>query len=430
MTSYPRYSPPQPPGHAPGPYTGPQQQYDWRYGTQQPQQPHPYGPYRGPRQVLPLAPAAQRRPRAGALLAGALAVAVVSAGVGGGVALAVHPEHSSASRVATAPGAANGQPAASVPAGSVEQVADKVVPSVVKLEVGSGRASEEGSGIILSADGLIMTNAHVVAGAANSGRPPLGGSSADTTVSFSDGRTASFKVVGIDPASDIAVVKAEGVSGLTPITLGSSANLRVGQDVVAVGSPLGLEGTVTTGIISALNRPVSTAGDTRNQNTVLDAIQTDAAINPGNSGGALVNMNGELVGVNSAIASIGGDSGNGQSGSIGLGFAIPIDQAKRIADELISTGKASHASLGVQVTNDAATNGAKIVDVVNGGAAAQAGLPRGAVVTKLDDRVINTADALVAAVRSKAPGDKVTLTYNDPPAGDQTVAVTLGKAEQ
>ena len=170
-----------------------------------------------------------------------------------------------------------------------------------------------------------------------------------TTVTFADGRTAPFTVVGADPASDIAVVKAQGVSGLTPITLGSSANLRVGQDVVAIGSPLGLEGTVTTGIVSALNRPVSTAGDAGNQNTVLDAIQTDAAINPGNSGGALVNMNGELIGVNSAIATLGGDSQEAQSGSIGLGFAIPVDQAKRIADELISTGTASHASLGVQV---------------------------------------------------------------------------------
>ena len=134
--------------------------------------------------------------------------------------------------------------------------------------------------------------------------------------------------------------------------MGSSSDLRVGQPVVAIGSPLGLSGTVTTGIVSALNRPVSTTGESGNQNTVLDAIQTDAAINPGNSGGALVNMNGQLVGVNSAIATLGADSPDAQSGSIGLGFAIPVDQAKRIADELISTGKASHASLGVQVTND------------------------------------------------------------------------------
>jgi len=221
------------------------------------------------------------------------------------------------------------------------------------------------------------------------------------------------------------------VSGLTPITIGSSEDLRVGQDVVAIGSPLGLEGTVTTGIISAMNRPVAAGGDARNQNTVLDAIQTDAAINPGNSGGALVNMNGELVGVNSAIATLGGDAGRqAQSGSIGLGFAIPVDQAKRIADELIENGAAAHASLGVQVGDDAAIDGARIVEVTAGGAAAQAGLPSGVVVTKVDDRVINSADALVAAVRSRAPGDKVTLTYLDPAGKPQTVEVTLGKAQQ
>jgi putative serine protease PepD len=261
--------------------------------------------------------------------------------------------------------------------------------------------------------------------------PDAAAGAAVTKVTFSDGTTKPFEVVGTDPSSDIAVVRAQGVSGLTPIAIGSSADLRVGQDVVAIGSPLGLEGTVTTGIISALNRPVAAGGDARNQNTVLDAIQTDAAINPGNSGGALVNMNGELVGINSAIATLGGDAGpQAQGGSIGLGFAIPVDQAKRIADELIKNGTAAHASLGVQVGNDAAIDGARIVDVTAGGAAAAAGLPSGVVVTKVDDRVINSADALVAAVRSKAPGDKVTLTFVDPGGKAQTVEVTLGKAQQ
>jgi len=362
-------------------------------------------------------------------MAGALAVAVVSAGIGGAVALAVHPEHTTSTMV-TAQGAAPSQPAANAPTGSVEQVAAKVVPSVVKLEVQMGRQSEEGSGIILTSDGLILTNNHVVAAAAKGAPPVPGGGAPTTTVTFADGRTAPFTVVGTDPSSDIAVVRVQGISGLTPITLGSSSNLRVGQNVVAVGSPLGLQGTVTTGIISALNRPVSTAGDVGNQNTVLDAIQTDAAINPGNSGGALVNMNGELIGVNSAIATMGGDSPDAQSGSIGLGFAIPVDQAKRIADELVQTGTATHASLGVQVQSDPNTHGAKIVDVTSGGAAAAAGLPNGVVVTKVDDRVIDSADALVAAVRSRAPGDKVTLTYTDPSGGNQTVQVTLGTAQQ
>ena len=163
---------------------------------------------------------------------------------------------------------------------------------------------------------------------------------------------------------------------------------------------------------------------------MLDAIQTDAAINPGNSGGALVNMSGQLVGVNSAIATMGGDSPQAQSGSIGLGFAIPVDQAKRIADELVQNGTASHASLGVQVASDKSSDGAKIVEVTDGGAAAAAGLPSGVVVTKIDDRVIGSADALVAAVRSKAPGEKVTLTYLDDSGKPQTVQVTLGRAEQ
>jgi putative serine protease PepD len=437
MTNHPRYSPPPPqpgrrpanehtavyPGqHGPGGY---QQPYDWRYATQQQPQPQayrqPFDPYRGaPQQPHMAPPRPAKRSRAGALTAGALAIAVVSAGIGGGVALVAQPDRPGFGGTSSI-GAAPSVPAANLPAGSVEQVAVKVVPSVVKLETDMGRASEEGSGIILSSDGLILTNAHVVAAA--KGGP-------ETTVTFADGRTAQFSVEGTDPSSDIAVIRAQGVSGLTPITLGSSANLRVGQDVVAIGSPLGLEGTVTTGIISALNRPVSAGGDARNQNTVLDAIQTDAAINPGNSGGALVNMNGELVGVNSAIATLGGDSAEAQSGSIGLGFAIPIDQAKRIADELIQNGSASHASLGVQVGNDAGTSGAKIVEVTDGGAAAAAGLPSGVVVTKLDDRVIGSANALVAAVRSKAPGDKVTLTYLDPAGKPQTVQVTLGKAQQ
>ncbi|CAN5620138.1 trypsin-like peptidase domain-containing protein [soil metagenome] len=411
----------------------PQHQQPGYQGYRHPQA-GPGGPV-GPQPGVPR----QKRSRAG-LFAGALAIAVVSGGIGGGVAVLAHPDDRPVNTFTTATGAAPGMPAANAPAGSVEQVAAKVVPSVVKLEVNLGRAHEEGSGVILSSDGLILTNAHVVSAAggtsaAGPGADPVGpGARGDgppkTTVTFADGRTTPFTIVGTDPASDVAVIRAENVSGLTPITLGSSAALRVGQDVVAIGSPLGLEGTVTTGIVSALNRPVSTAGDAKNQNTVLDAIQTDAAINPGNSGGALVNMNGELVGMNSAIATMGGGEDAGQSGSIGLGFAIPVDQAKRIADELVSTGAASHASLGVQVSNDATVQGAKIVDITQGGAAASAGLPNGAVVTKVDDRPISGAGALVAAVRSKAPGEKVTLTYVQPPGDPQTVQVTLGKAQQ
>ena len=309
------------------------------------------------------------------------------------------------------------------------------MPSVVKLQIDTGRQSGEGSGIVLTSDGLILTNNHVVAAAAGAEggqADSMSGGDMRTTVTFSNGQTVPFTVVGTDPAGDIAVVRAQGVSGLTPITLGSSADVKVGQDVVAIGSPLGLQGTVTTGIISALDRPVSAGGDSSGQVTVLDAIQTDAAINPGNSGGALVNMNGELIGVNSAIATLGGgeqSSPEAQSGSIGLGFAIPADQAKRIADELISTGTATHGSLGVQLSNDTTARGASIAEVVDGSPAAAAGLPSGAVVTKVDERVIDGPEALVAAVRSKAPGDTVTLTYLDESGAAQTTQVTLGQAQ-
>ena len=482
MTNHPRYSQQPESGRrpdsyqsAPG-YGASQQQgssYDWRYAThQQPQNTgqyptgnyatgqyptgqhqtgqhptgsystgqyatgqygsQPYDPYRTGQQNVrsTIAPrlngGPQNRSRTGPLIAGMAAVALVSAGIGGGIVMLAQPDYSNGST--TLGGSARGQHAGNAPIGSIEQVAAKVVPSVVKLETDLGRSSEEGSGIVLSADGLILTNNHVVAGAKDA--PPPGAPPVQTKVTFNTGNTATFQIVGTDPSSDIAVVRAKGVSGLTPIQMGSSSNLVVGQQVVAVGSPLGLQGTVTEGIISSLNRPVAAGGDAKNQNTVLDAIQTDAAINPGNSGGALVNMSGELVGINSAIATLGGDSGQSQSGSIGLGFAIPVDQAKRIADELIKNGTASHASLGVQVGNDKAVDGAKIVDVTNGGAAQSAGLPSGVVVTKVDDRVISSADALVAAVRSKAPGDKVTLTYLDTAGKPQTVQVTLGKAQQ
>ncbi|WP_286175292.1 trypsin-like peptidase domain-containing protein [Mycobacterium sp. DL99] len=378
-----------------------------------------------------------------------------------------------------ATGAVPAQPKGSAPAGSVEQVSAKVLPSVVKLQIETGQGREEGSGIVLSEDGLILTNNHVVAAAARGtgdqgpmaaeaspgdqapgfprglfpgGRMPGGqfpgdeqyspdGPSANSsgrtsgamkaTVTMSDGRTVPFSVVGTDPADDIAVVKAQNISGLTPITIGSSNDLKVGQNVVAVGSPLGLQGTVTTGIISALDRPVATGDGQTGQQSVMSAIQTDAAINPGNSGGALVDMNGDLIGVNSAIASLGGGQGSqggGQAGSIGLGFAIPVDQAKRIADELVSTGTVQHASLGVQLSGTD-TSGAAVAGVVNGGPAAAAGLPKGAVITKLDNKVIDGPDALVAAVRSKAPGDTVTLTYEDPSGASRTVDVTLGQVQ-
>ena len=364
----------------------------------------------------------RRRTRMVPALAG---VAVVSAVFGGVGALAVQHEQLPAHPAVTA--AAPASPASSAPPNSVEQVAAKVVPSVVELETHDGDMVAQGSGIILSSDGLILTNNHVVAPAADAAKS--GDGQIRAQVIFSDGRTSPFTVVGTDPTTDIAVVRAQGVSGLTPLALGSSAKLRVGQSVVAVGSPLGLGGTVTSGVISALNRPVH-VGEAPDQNTYFDAIQTDAPINPGNSGGALVNAAGKLIGVNSAIASLGSGPSGGESGSIGLGFAIPVDQAKRIADELVANGSATHAALGVGLVRDPNVEGAKVMSVEEGGAAAVAGLPPDAVVTKVDGRVIDNSAALIAAVRSKAPGDRLTLTFVDPSGGAHTAQVTLGNDQE
>jgi putative serine protease PepD len=414
--------------------------YDWRY-AQQPTA-SPYDPYYSAHQPI-TAPLPRVRPkkfRRGAIVAGALAAAMVGGGIGAATMLAnARANDSTAIKAPIAQAPAGPHPAAKQPAGSVEQVAAKVMPSVVKLQIDMGGQGDEGSGIVLSADGLILTNNHVVAPAAGAdqGAQPTSADSTDggdatKTVTFSNGQTAPFTVVGTDPAGDLAIVRAQGVSGLTPITMGSSKDVKVGEQVVAIGSPLGLQGTVTTGIVSALDRPVAAGDGSGGNASVLEAIQTDAAINPGNSGGALVNMNGELIGVNSAIASMGGGDagpGGGQSGSIGLGFAIPADQAKRIADELISTGTASHGSLGVQLSKDATKGGGvAIAEVVDGGPAAAAGLPNSAVITKIDGQVIDGPETLVAAVRSRAPGDTVSVTYLDASGDAQTTQVTLGKA--
>jgi putative serine protease PepD len=301
----------------------------------------------------------------------------------------------------------------------VASVAQKVLPSVVMIKVASGRTQGEGSGVVLSSDGLILTNNHVATGA---------GSGASLQVVFADGSTAAASVVGADPATDVAVIKAKDKSGLTPIELGTSKNLVVGQQVIAVGSPLGLAGTVTTGIVSALNRPVATSGEAGDENTVIDAIQTDAAINPGNSGGALVDGAGKLIGINSAIATLGNSQPGAGSGSIGLGFAIPVDQAQRVATQLTKSGKAVHAQIGVQVSAQSPVAGAQVQAVTAGGPAAQAGIPKGVVITKLDDRVIDSGDGLIAAIRSRQPGDTVTVSYTAGAGGTKTARVTLGEA--
>jgi putative serine protease PepD len=359
-----------------------------------------------------------------------LATALVAGGIGGGVGAVVAKNSNESTTVTSLNGASSGTPASvTLPSGSIEAAAAKVVPSVVVItERGSDGSGGEGSGIVLSADGLILTNNHVVSESVNGG---------SLQVTLPDNKTVDATIVGRDPSSDLAVVRAKGVSGLTPATLGSSSSLVVGQTVVAVGSPLGLSGTVTSGIVSALNRPVTTGQDNGGQNpfgqqqtqstAVLDAIQTDAAINPGNSGGPLVDLAGRVVGINSAIASLGASAGSSQSGSIGLGFAIPIDQAKRIAQELVDHGTATHPQLGVQVTDATNGNGALLRTVTAGGPADKAGLKVGDVVTAVGTLPVDSADDLIAHVRSQAPGAKVTITYVRD-GKTATTSVTLGEA--
>ncbi|CAM3427670.1 Putative serine protease PepD [Nocardioides dubius] len=306
--------------------------------------------------------------------------------------------------------------------GSVQSVADKVLPSVVQIEVTGQQGSGSGSGIILSSDGQILTNDHVV---------ELAGQGGTVTVAFSDGTRARATVVGTDPLTDLAVIKAENVSGLTPANLGKSSNIAVGQDVVAIGSPYGLDATVTSGIVSALNRPVEVAQDQQGNATAYAAIQTDAAINPGNSGGPLVDMNGNVIGINASIqtSSSGGYDQTSQGGSIGLGFAIPIDAALPIVEQIQNGETPTHARLGITVadvrTDDTGATGAQIQEATSGNAAEAAGLKAGDVITKIDDHQVTGSEALIATVRGYRPGDKVEITYIRN-GNAKTTTLTLG----
>ncbi len=376
--------------------------------------------------VPPTAPIGMPPPSApgpyhGGLVRGAvvlsLIVGLVAGGVGGVVGYQLAGSGSGVLSSLDQP-AAGAVPAVNLPAGSVAQVAQTVTPSVVQLRVRGARVAGEGSGIVLSADGLILTNNHVV-------EPVVAGG--ELVAVMQDGRSAPVQIVGRTPSFDLAVVRAQGLNDLTPAALGSSDNARVGQEVVAIGSPLGLSGTVTSGIISALDRPVRAGGEDSGQDTVLNAIQTDAAINPGNSGGPLTDMQGRVIGINTAIASLGVGR---QVGSIGLGFAIPIDQARRIANELIRTGQATQAILGVSVPAGRAEDGAAVVQqIVPGGAAAAAGIQPGEQITKVDERVIDSGDALVAAIRSHVPGSQATITVKNPAGATREVEVTLGSQQ-
>ena len=296
--------------------------------------------------------------------------------------------------------ASRGKPQAE--AGTVQAVAEAVQPAVVSIRLLTEDNAISGSGSIISQDGYVLTNNHVVEGAAD-GR-------AEMTVTLQDGSTHRAKFIAGDSNTDVAVIKVEDVNNMPTITIGNSDDLAVGQNVVAIGAPLGLEQTVTTGIVSALNRPVR-AGE-GGEATIIDAIQTDAAINPGNSGGPLVNMNGELIGMNSIIAST-TSNGSEEAGSIGLGFAIPANFARRTADQLIKEGKASYPLIGVSLDQRFRESGAKIAEVSKDGPGDKAGLKKGEVVVAINDRVIKNANGLIAAVRSSDFGAKIKLKVVD-----------------
>lgn len=405
------------------------------------------------------APAKPKNRRAGVAIAALALVALIGGGAGAGV-TALAMSNSASSSVS---GVDHANPTTvtvndSDDVNLVTAVAAQATPSVVTIAVSGGDASGSGSGVIISDDGYVLTNNHVVS---------LDGSVADPTIQVtdSDGNLYDATVVGTDPVYDLAVIKLEGASGLTPIEFADSDDLNVGDQTIAIGAPLGLSNTVTDGIVSALNRSISVAssevpdtqsddqGESQQQSPYdfwgfdipgqedsqqstasstisLSVIQTDAAINPGNSGGALLDAEGKLIGINVAIATAGSGSTSSSAGSIGVGFSIPSNVAERISSELIANGEASHGLLGATVTDvtsteQSATVGALIDDVSAGGAAAAAGLRSGDVVTALGGKPVTSMSDLVAQVRAQAAGATVTITYNRGGQAGET-EVTLG----
>ncbi|SNR39685.1 S1C family serine protease [Blastococcus mobilis] len=381
-------------------------------------------PVPAPEASGPAAPSESRRPgRLRIGLAGLVAGALIGGGAGAGVATLLDDPSGTPRTGAVAQNVIIEDPQTATTATAA---AAKAAPSVVTIYVTSGSGSGSGSGVVLTEDGYVLTNNHVVA---------EGGRSGSVQVRTSDGTLYDATVVGTDAASDLAVVRLDGAEDLNPATFADSDDVQVGDVAVAIGAPLGLSNTVTDGIISATNRAVAT-GSTQDDATVIDALQTDAAINPGNSGGALVNGAGEVIGINTAIATVasGVPGSQSQSGNIGVGFAIPSNTAERIAQEIIGTGSATHALLGVRARtaadgqNGEVGTGAQIVSVEPGSAAADAGLQEGDVITAVGDRPVTTSTELTAAVRSQAPGETVELTVR---RGDQTrtAEVTLGTTQ-
>ncbi|MEZ5185394.1 MAG: trypsin-like peptidase domain-containing protein [Candidatus Nanopelagicales bacterium] len=362
--------------------------------------------------VTPQAPASAPKSAGVGKFVAIAALTGLLAGVGGGALGYQLADSSGSSSSVTVNSASNPEALSPRADGTIASIADAVLPSVVSLEVtGSGQAGS-GSGLIVSQDGYILTNNHVIEAAANSGT---------IQVVLQDGTRLDGELIGRNADYDLAVVKVDK-TGLTPVAIGDSNGVKVGDQAVAIGSPLGLEGTVTSGIVSALDRPVTAGGTDTGETSFINAIQTDAPINPGNSGGPLVNSEGQVIGVNSAIASLGTSSG-GQSGSIGLGFAIPINTANRIAQEIIKTGTSSTPIIGAEIDFSYDGQGARVQGVTANGPAAKAGLKSGDVVVAVDGQRVDDAVSLITDIRKNAPGDEITLTLQ----GGQEIKVTLGE---
>ncbi|MCX5228479.1 S1C family serine protease [Streptomyces sp. NBC_00233] len=410
---------PHPPLHAQGGAVPPQAGTPWVQ----------YDPWGAGGAGLPPLPA--RKSRKGLAIAGALVFALVTGVIGGGI--GAYVERNGGITTVELPQADGGDTDRAPD--SVAGIAASALPGVVTLHVKGGGSSGTGTGFVLDTKGHILTNNHVVDGAQ---------SSRDISVTFSSGETARAKVVGKDTGYDLAVVQVTGVSGLKPLPLGNSDNVRVGDPVVAIGAPFDLSNTVTSGIISAKERPITAGGEKGDGTDIsyVDALQTDAPINPGNSGGPLLDAKGRVIGINSAIRAAGGGSGEGeggsasQPGSIGLGFAIPINQGKRVAEELINTGKATHPVIGVsldmQFNGDGARVGEKGKDgsasVTPGGPAATAGLRPGDVITKVDGQRVHNGEELIVKIRAHRPGDRLELTLTRD-GKELTKTLTLGSSQ-
>ncbi|HEX7161710.1 MAG TPA: trypsin-like peptidase domain-containing protein [Trebonia sp.] len=341
-------------------------------------------------------------------------------GVGGGFIGAAIASPNSTTATASTGNIAAGSAAAC----SVTSVADNVLPAVVTIAVTGPAGAGTGSGEVIRDDGYILTNNHVIAAAAEGGK---------AEVTFAAGATVPATIVGRDVLTDLAVLKVSLPKNAKVIAMGSSSSLRVGQPVVVLGAPLGLSGTVTSGIVSALDRTVEVPAEEDRNALLVSAVQTDAAINPGNSGGAMVNCSGQLVGVPSAGATVPSPSGESSGGSIGLGFAIPVDLAKTISNEIIDTGRVTHAFFGLQtvpippaVAAEAGiSEGLFVAGVVANGPSEQAGLRQGDIITKVDGNAATSNVQLQELTITKNPGDKVSVDYTrDGRSGSTTV--TLG----